>query len=175
MDKSRVETNIGFDVCLRNYSFCSVFNTVLSLEESMKAHPNLYILVDGRKIYAAIEATMSHIRKKETSRIFHHKLLPPFLSPTVYSITSNSTLPSRNLQTPKPLPQLPRPGRTPPHMALPIRITLAITQRPSLCRRRYHLDAILAIGVVSFGDVAGVGFVFFEGFFEGVGGFAFAF
>ena len=62
-------------------------------------------------------------------------------------------------------------------MALPIRITLSITQRPSLCRRRYHFDAILAIVdvVVSFGNIAGVGFVFFEGFFEGVGGLAFSF
>ena len=62
-------------------------------------------------------------------------------------------------------------------MPLPIRIALPIAQRPSLCRRRYHLDAILAIVnvVVSFGNVAGVGFVFFEGFFEGVGGLAFAF
>lgn len=61
-------------------------------------------------------------------------------------------------------------------MPLPIRITLPIAQRPSLCRRRYHFDAILAIvDVVSFGDIAGVGFVFFEGLFEGVGGLAFAF
>ena len=50
----------------------------------MKAHPNLYILIDGRKICAAIEAIMSHIRKKETSSFFHHKLFPFHLSHRIF-------------------------------------------------------------------------------------------
>ena len=116
---------------------------------------------------------MSHICKKKASSSFYQKLTP-FLFPIILFTAPKSIMSSLYLQTPKPLPQLPCPRRTPPHMALPIRITLPIAQRPSLCCRCYHFDAILAI-VVSFGYVAGVGFVFFEGFFEGVGGLAFSF
>ena len=143
----------------------------------MKSRPDLYILVDGRKIYVPIEAIMSHIRKKETNGSFRATLFPIHLSNRTQYILPplKSTLPSRDLHTPKPLPQLPRPRRTPPPTPLPIRIALPITKRSSLCRRRYHLDAVLANGVISLGRIAGVGFVFFEGFFEGVGGLAFSF
>ena len=137
---------------------------------SMKHRPDLYILVDGRKILRCDRGRYEPYPQERNQR----QLLPQTFPPTSFQSYILLTFPSRNLQTPKPLPQLPCARRSPPHMPLPIRIILPITQRPSLCRRRYHFDAILAI-VVSFGNIAGVGFVFFEGLFEGVRGLAFSF
>ena len=117
---------------------------------------------------------MSHICKKNPAAAFDTSFEPPSYFQSSCFTAPKSLMSSLYLHAPKPLPQLPRPRGTPPHMPLPIRITLPITQRPSLCRRRYHFDAVLAI-FVSFGYVAGVGFVFFESFFEGVGGLAFSF
>lgn len=76
-------------------------------------------------------------------------------------------------------PQCLRPARTSTNTLLPICVLLPIAHGPRLAfdahgspldGRRGHFDS-----VVAFGCVSGVEFVLLEGFFDGVGGLAFAF
>lgn len=107
-------------------------------------------------------------------------ILNPLCAAQKYLTASRSIAIPPDPHAPKLLPQLPGPARAPPHALLPIRVFLPVAHGPRLPfhahgsplrGRRRHFDGVSAVGCV-----AGVlRFVLVEGFFDGVGGLAFAF
>ena len=104
--------------------------------------------------------------------------LPLLYGARVNDVTHSIPIPL-DPQAPKPLPQFPGPARAPMDSLLPICVLLPVTHGPRLAFNAHrsplgggcgHLNGLVAVGCVS-----GVGFVLLEGFFEGVGGLAFAF
>ena len=133
--------------------------------------------------YSHLKQSSNHFFEIRPDRSINTTLLFPPSSPRcsrstwrANPIQSNSTPIPLHPQAPESLSQFPRAARASPDALLPLRVFLPVARGPRLSfyahwspvgGGRGHFDAV--------GCVAGVGFVLLEGFFEGVGGFAFSF